>query len=276
MADCAAASPGQTPVLEISYFTDPLCCWSWGLEPQLRRLRYGFRGKVALRLRMGGMIGGWDRFCDPVHDIHRPIQMGPLWIHASAVTGMPLEPVIWVKDPPASSWPACLAVKAAGLQSPAAGDLYLRQVRQALMLEARNVARDEVLVELACGLAKARPDQFDHARFVKEFAGRDAKAALQDDVREGRFRGVGRFPCLCLSRPHANPVWIVGWLPWQALLEQVRAYAPELGSERMPPSRQAYSSYWGGVVEREVEVAFGGSHEEALFNAQIASSSGSG
>ncbi|MBZ9768260.1 hypothetical protein LB526_16000 [Mesorhizobium sp. CA6] len=111
---------------------------------------------------------------------------------------------------------------------------------------------------------------------MNEFAGRDAKAALQDDVREARFRGVGRFPCLCLSRPHANPVWIIGWLPWQALLEQVRAYAPELGSERMPASRQAYSSCWGGVVEREVEVAFGGSHEEGLFNAQIASSSDSG
>ncbi|CDX52065.1 hypothetical protein MPL3365_140196 [Mesorhizobium plurifarium] len=56
----------------------------------------------------------------------------------------------------------------------------------------------------------------------------------------------------------------------------MRAYAPELGSERVPPSREAYSSYWGGVVEREVEVAFGGSDGDALFNAQIASSSGGG
>ncbi|MBZ9768261.1 DsbA family protein [Mesorhizobium sp. CA6] len=83
--------------------------------------------------------------------------MAPLCIQASAVTGMPVEPMIWVKDPPASSWPACVAVKAIGLQSPAAGDLYLRQVRRALMLEGRNVARDKVLVELARELAKARP-----------------------------------------------------------------------------------------------------------------------
>lgn len=99
--------------------------------------------------------------------IHRPIQMAPLWVQASAVTGMPVEPMIWANDPPASSWPACLAVNAAGLQSPAAGDLYLRQVRRALMLEGRNVARNEVLVELAGELAKARPD-FDSARFVDE------------------------------------------------------------------------------------------------------------
>ncbi|TPL75232.1 DsbA family protein [Mesorhizobium sp. B2-3-13] len=245
--------PNNTPVLEISYFTDPLCCWSWGFEPQLRRLRYGFAGRIALRLRLGGMIGSWDRFSDPLNDVHRPAQMGPIWIQAARITGMPFEPTIWARDPPASSWPSCLAVKAAGLQSAAAADLYLRRIREAVMVEGRNIAKEEVLADIAHELAKARPDLLEPKRLELDATGAEARAALEEDVREARFRGVGRFPCLSLSRPGADRAWIVGWLPWDELLARLLAYAPDVGAAREPPSAEAYTLYWGGMTPREAE-----------------------
>ncbi|MBZ9796087.1 DsbA family protein [Mesorhizobium sp. ES1-4] len=249
--------PKDAPVLEISYFTDPLCCWSWGFEPQLRRLRYGFAGRIALRLRLGGMIGDWDRFSDPLNDIHRPTQMGPIWIQAGRITGMPLDPTIWARDPPASSWPSCLAVKAAGLQSAAAADVYLRRVREAVMVEGRNVAKEGVLVNIAHELAKARPDLLDPGRFEVDFTGVEARTAVESDVREARFRGVGRFPCLGLSRPGADRAWMVGWRPWRELLAGLVAYMPDLGAAREPPSAEAYAHYWGGVTSREIQAVTG-------------------
>lgn len=265
----------RAPVLEVSYFTDPLCCWSWGFEPQLRRLRYGFAGRIALRLRMGRMIPDWSAFSDPLNDIHRPAQMGPLWIQAATITGMPVEPAVWVHDAPASSWPSCIAVHAAGLQSPAAADLYLRRLREAVMIEGRNVGRSDVLIDIARGLGEARPDRFDAEQFEPDLAGREARAALEDDVREARFRGVGRFPCLGLSRPGADPIWLVGWRPWEALLAAVRDYAPDLGEERKPVSPDAYSLYWGGATEAEVAVAFGRSQETVPAETAPVFSSGS-
>ena len=247
------------PVLEITVFTDPLCCWSWGFEPQLRRLRYGFAGRIAWRVRLCGMIGDWKVFSDPLNDIHRPVQMGPLWLEAATLTGMPMEPALWVHDAPASSWPACLAVKAAGLQSPAAGDLYLRRLREALMIAGRNVARQDVLRGVALDLAVERPDLLDVARFERDLAGPEARAALEEDVREARFRGVQRYPCLGLRRSGAAPSWIVGWRPWPVLAAAITAAVPDLGPERRPASAKDYARYWGGATQRETEVAVDGS-----------------
>ncbi len=228
-AGAAGAEAAPSPIVEISYFTDPLCCWSWGFEPQLRRLRYGFAGRIAWRLRMGGMIGDWAAFSDPLNDVSRPVQMGPLWIQAGTITHMPVEPAVWVHDPPASSWPSCLAVKAAGLQSASAADLYLRRLREALFVGGRNISREDVLIEVARDLGDSRPDLFDAERFRGDLGGAEAPAALEEDVREARFRGIGRFPCLGLRRKGADPAWLIGWRPYALLLDAVRFYAPDLG-----------------------------------------------
>jgi protein-disulfide isomerase-like protein with CxxC motif len=238
-------------------------------------LRYAFAGRIALRLRMGGMISDWNGFSDPLNDIHRPAQMGPLWIQAGTMTGMAAEPTVWAHDAPASSWPSCLAVKAAGLQSPAAADFYLRRVREAVMIQGRNVARHDVLIDIAQRLAQERPDLLDAELFERDFAGREARTALEEDVREARFRGVRRFPCLGVSRSGAEPAWLIGWRPWEALVAAVRDYAPDLGAERKPANPDAYALYWGGVLEPEVAVAFGHSQQAISADSFHTPSSGS-
>lgn len=246
---------GAGPRLEITYFTDPLCCWSWGYEPQIRRLRYGFAGRIGWRLRVGVLIRDWKTFRDPINDVHRPVQMGPVWIHCGVVTGMPVQPTIWVHDPPHSSWPACLAVRTAGLQSPSAADLYLRRLRESVMAEGQNIGRDDVLVAIARSLAAERPEVLDFHRFARDFESRAARAALDDDVRETRYLGVNRFPCLALRRSGAAPVWLAGWRPWHVLIASVRTYVPDLGPERRPPSNEGYTRYWSGAREQELAVA---------------------
>ena len=247
-----ADEPVPAPLLEIEYFTDPLCCWSWGFEPQLRRLRFGFAGRLAWRLRTPGMIGNWGHFDDPINSVHRPSQMGPLWIQAGTITGMPIDAMLWVEEPPASSWPSCLAVKAAGLQSPGAADLFLRRLREAVMIEGRNIAREGVLLEVAREVQESRPELFDSDRFGKALAGADVRAAFEDDLREGRYRGIARYPCLVMRRSGAPAEALVGWRPYGALLHAIRAYAPELGQERRVERAELYRRYWGGATDREI------------------------
>lgn len=252
--DQQATEPQRGSVrLHITYFTDPLCCWSWGFEPQLRRLRHGFAGRVAWRIRMGGMIPTWGSFDDPLNSVHQPGQMGPLWLQASRETGMPMDPTIWNEDPPHSSWPACLAVKAAEMQSPSASDLMLRALREAVMVERRNVARDSVLLELAADLSERFPDLLSFQRFESDFQGQDARTLLEDDIKEVRFRQVGRFPALVLRRPGSTPKPLVGWRPYAALHREVAGFAPDLGPERRPASRDHYCAYWHSISQRELE-----------------------
>ena len=63
---------------------------------------------------------------------------------------MPLDPRIWAGDPPRSSYPACIAVKAAaeqGREAPA--ERYLRGLREGFMCHRRKLDGPEALVEEA-------------------------------------------------------------------------------------------------------------------------------
>jgi predicted DsbA family dithiol-disulfide isomerase len=162
---------------------------------------------------------------------------------------MPNDPRLWVEDPPASSWPACLAVKAAALQSSAAGDRFLRRLREAVMIEGRNIARQDVLMELAREVG-----YLDAGRLERDLAAA-APAALEEDVREARFRGIGRYPCLMLRRAGRAPAYLVGWRPYPALVQAVAAFAPELGPERPLADADAYRRYWGGALAAEAAQA---------------------
>ncbi|MBP2238357.1 putative DsbA family dithiol-disulfide isomerase [Sinorhizobium kostiense] len=241
--------------VEIVYYTDPLCCWSWAFEPQWRMLRYAFAGQMAWRYRMAGMLRCWDDYQDPVNSIHRPAQMGPLWLQAHQTSGMPLDARIWTEDQPSSSWPACLLVKAAELQSPIAAELILRRLREAVMTERRNIARQSVLHEIIDACAEARPDVIDPQRLRCDMDGDHARTNFMDDVKNARFRQIGRFPALVIRRPRTAGVLVIGWRPFEALLRTVAEVAPELGPGRRPRDADVYLAFWPQLTTPELELA---------------------
>ena len=49
----------QADRVEITFYTDPLCCWSWAFEPQWRRLQYEFQDRIIYRYVMSGLLPGW-------------------------------------------------------------------------------------------------------------------------------------------------------------------------------------------------------------------------
>lgn len=257
--------PAVGATVEAVYYTDPLCAWSWGFEPQLRRLRYEYGGALTWRTRMGGLIPGWDRFHDPLNAVSRPLQMGPVCVEVRHRTGQPLDDLMWVEDPPASSYPACLAVKAAGLQSHEAGEALLRRIREAAMTERRNVADGRVLLALASEVAASQPGLLDADRFEHDRGGPEAAAAFRDDLREGRYLGLTRFPALTLHRAdggvgdaeggEGRVLLLVGYRPYDVLRRALDHLVPGLEPERRAPCPGAYAAYWNGATEREVAEA---------------------
>ncbi len=242
--------------MQIEVYTDPLCCWSWAFEPQWRKLRYAFSGKIKWRYRMGGLIPSWDSFSDPMNSISRPLQMGPLWLEAKHRSGMPIHDRVWFENPPKSSIPACLAVKTAELQSPVAAEQYLRAVREAVMLQGRDISERKVLLEVASELARRKPAVLDFSRFEQELGREASKKALEEDLQKTRLHGITRFPTLTIHKPGAAGVMIVGYRPYEALLEALKQVAPELTPTQHAEDEEKYSAYWGeGITEREVAEA---------------------
>ncbi|HEU4555082.1 MAG TPA: DsbA family protein [Chitinophaga sp.] len=184
------------PPLQVTYYTDPLCCWSWAFEPVIQKLREGYGNSIAWRNCMGGMLSQWKSYHDTLHAVSRPIQMGPVWMQARQLTGVTLNDSIWFSDPPASSYPACVAVKCAGLQSATAEELYLYKLRSAVMTAGKNIAKKEVLLALAGELAAEQPGCFNAEQFATELAGEAAINAFRADLQEVRYRNITRFPSL--------------------------------------------------------------------------------
>jgi predicted DsbA family dithiol-disulfide isomerase len=234
----ATEPQGSAVGLGVTYYTDPLCCWSWAFEPVWLRLRRACVGRLAWRVRMGGMIRRWDQYDDPLNAIHRPGQMGPLWLQAERETGVRMDTRVWAEDPPQSSWPACLAFKAAELQSPLAGEAYLKRMRRALFADSRNIARREVLAGIAAECQAACPSRFDAARWESDFGAPEAQRAFRADMGEARMLGIGRFPTLVLSG-RAGRRLLTGWRPYEALAGELLALAPELGDALRPDAAPA-------------------------------------
>ena len=143
------------------------------------------------------------------------------------------------------------------------------------MLAGRNIANPEVLLEIARTVETSWPGRFDARRFEADLNGRLAALALDDDIREARYKGIARFPCVAMRRSGVPPVSIVGWRPYDVLLEEIRAFVPDLGPERRVETADQFRTYWGGALEREVAEATG-RHGTAGAAMAASMSSGSG
>ena len=252
-------SPAQNAasLIRIVYYTDPLCSWSWAFEPQWRRLRYEFGDQLQWSYRMGGMIPDWEHYTDPLNDVSRPVQMAPQWYQVRTLSGMPIEERIWREDPPTSSYPACLAVKAAALQGDHHGERYLRRVREAVMAENQNVARRECLVALARKVARdtAPPDSFSVDAFEQNLAGEATVAEFRQDLQDIRYRNIGRFPTLVLLNESGAGVLFVGYRPYAELRKSLIQFAPHLTPVRHAEDIGEYVRYWRRITVREVAEA---------------------
>jgi putative protein-disulfide isomerase len=102
------------------------------------------------------------------------------WLDVSDRSGMPLDPRLWRETPIASSYPACMAVKAAAEQGPEAAGRYLRTLREGLMCFRRQLDGREALVE------EARRASLDVAHFRSSLDSHAIVEAFGADLEETR------------------------------------------------------------------------------------------
>jgi putative protein-disulfide isomerase len=114
------------------------------------------------------------------------------WLDQADGSGMPADPRLWTEGPIRSTYPACMAVKAAAEQGAEAAERYLRALREGLMCFRRKLDAKEALVEEARGagldVARFRNDLDSHA--IVEAFGADLEATREHE-RELPFAVVG-------------------------------------------------------------------------------------
>jgi predicted DsbA family dithiol-disulfide isomerase len=171
--------------VQVRFYSDPACPWSWAAEPALRRLMWEFDGELEFVWVMGGLARRYGR---DYRDEDGRIGAGPdcfadlssHWLQVAADGLMPTDPRIWTESPLSSTYPACQAVKAASEQGWEAGYSYLRRLREGIMFERRKLDHPEALV------AAAGPARLDRARFEIDIFSEAITEAFGADLDEVR------------------------------------------------------------------------------------------
>jgi hypothetical protein len=105
------------------------------------------------------------------------------WLEHAAESGMPVDPRIWANGSPRSSYPACIAFRAAAEQGPEAAERYLRGLREGFMCHGRKLDGPEALVE------EARRAGLDVRRFRVDLESNAMLEAFAADLEESRPSG---------------------------------------------------------------------------------------
>jgi predicted DsbA family dithiol-disulfide isomerase len=226
--------------VEVRYYTDPACPWSWSLEPIVRRLMVEFGEGLSWTYVMGGLARNYDEggTGDRGEVYSRLISH---WLDVSDVGGMPLDPRIWTEGPIGSSYPACMAVKAAAEQ----GDAYpyLRELREGLFCFRRKLDTTEALVEAA------RAAGLNVERFRVDLGSNAIVEAFGYDLEDFRGREL-ELPSMVIG----DRV-VAGFEPYEAYLDAALAAGASPGGES-PPVVPALRRF-GRMATREVEEVCG-------------------
>jgi predicted DsbA family dithiol-disulfide isomerase len=161
--------------VRVRFHTDPACPASWALEPLRRRLIVEFGADLSITYVMGGVA----REYGAPHEARVRE-----WLELAGRSGMPVDPRIWWDGPLRSSYPACIAVKAAAEQGSEAEERYLRTLREGILCFRRKLDGREALMEEArrsgLDMTRFRVDVDSHAILEAFGADLDATRSLPD------------------------------------------------------------------------------------------------
>jgi putative protein-disulfide isomerase len=163
------------------------------------------------------------------------------WLDHAAESGMPLDPRIWHDDGVRSTYPACIAFRAAAEQGPVAAERYLRVLREGFMCHRRKLDGPAALV------AEARRAGLDAQRFGIDLESNAILEAFAGDLEESRtIPDAARAAGLATEGSHGSKV--------ERLAFPALRFVPEGGGEeRWAGGANSYEEW------REAAIAAGSS-----------------
>lgn len=204
-ADSRLAKANKKPV-KVVYFTDPICSSCWGIEPQLRKLKLEYGNHIEVEYRMGGLLKDWSYNSG---GISKPSDVAHHWDEVSVYYDMPIDGNIWLEDPLMSSYPPSIAFKAAQMQDKEKAILFLREIREMVFLQKKNITKWEYLEKAAAKVG------LDLIKFKTDYEGK-ARNLFEEDLKLGREWGVRGFPTMFFTDTAGRKEIVYGSKPYSA------------------------------------------------------------
>jgi predicted DsbA family dithiol-disulfide isomerase len=256
---------GSSKPITLLYFTDPICSSCWGNEPQLRRLKLEYGDAIDIQYHMGGLLPSWEVYNSG--GISKPSDVAGHWDEVSPHYRMPIIGDVWLEDPLPSSYPPSIAFKAAELQDHTKALIFLRRMREQVLVEKKNITKWPVIAEAAVFAA------LDTARLHADYNGA-ANALFQADLTLARSLGVRGFPTFIFSNAAGERQVVYGARPYAQFEAAVKALKPDVMGKQLPSTLAELFKVHHSWCAEEVAVMLGITHEAAITQLKEAQAKG--
>ena len=222
----------EKPV-KVIYFTDPICSSCWGIEPQLRKLKLEYGDSIEIEYRMGGLLPDWNYNSG---GISKPSDVARHWDEVSVYYDMPIDGDVWLEDPLHSSYPPSVAFKAAQMQDNEKAILFLREMREMVFLQKRNIAKWE-------NIAVAAKSVGLNVEQLKADFEEKAKMLFEEDLKLAKQFGVRGFPTLFFTNNSGGKEIVYGSKPYPFYETAILKLSPSV-------TKTEYRKNWETLFEK--------------------------
>ena len=182
--------PEDVQTVDLVLYHDVLCSWCYVADQRLDQLRAEYRGDVRWALKAFPLR--------PDEGVPDKKQRQLLARHfrrvAKEAEGKGVRTELWTgNDPPVSSMPPLIALEAALLQGEDKQRALLASMRKAAFVDGINVARRDVLLELASRSG------LDVQRFLVGLDDPCATRQVEESTEEGESHGIRGVPALVIG-----------------------------------------------------------------------------
>ena len=234
--------------IDLYYVTDPICSHCWALEPVLRKFTEQYGQYFNMHTLMGGLLEKWDGFADVSNGINGPEDVAGHWREVGEHSRMPIDGTVWLTDPIESSFIPSRVFKVIQQQNSEIATAFLRRAREALFAFNKNIAKDDILIELVNQVG------LDGEKIVAQSKLPDADTSLQEDFQLVRQLGVRGFPTIILLNEEKKGAKIVGARSLEQYVSALKQMLP--GEEIQPKEKQSLKTLFQTeklLFSREIE-----------------------
>lgn len=211
----------EKPV-KVIYFTDPICSSCWGIEPVLRKFVLEYGTVVEIEYRMGGLLPDWTYNSG---GISKPSDVAHHWDEVSVYYDMPIDGDVWLEDPLHSSYPPSIAFKSAEIQSKEKAIVFMRNIREMVFLEKKNITKWEHIEQAV------KNAELDLLKFKLDYEGQ-AKENFDKDLLLAREMGVRGFPTMFFTNKSGQREIVYGSKPYESYERALLKVLPDVKKQK--------------------------------------------
>jgi len=208
----------------LTTFTDPMMGLTYEQEPVYEKLAEHFGDLLVFNYVMSGLVRDVSDFMLP-QELVLPAEAGiraynrrlaKIYKSEESISGLPInmDGFHLFDSRHRSSYPLCIAYKAAQICDPVKADNFLMRLRRATIVEARQTTKKEELVRVAKDVNMSEND------FLNAFEDGRAEKAFREDFKLTGSLGIHSLPS-CLIRYGKKTILVNGMMAYEGFISAI-------------------------------------------------------